>query len=123
MRLTVDLEPWRISLIVAGLSVAFAGALTLGGPPAAHESAWREYAPAAAGVVGLLVVLAGLIGRKDTSPDVGSAAVFNLPIVCLYLVLPALSYLANLSPEWKVILGLWAVGGIVVARVISRRRA
>jgi hypothetical protein len=120
VRLTLGREPWRIGLIVAGLSVAFAGALTLGGPPVTHPTVWHEYAPVAAGVVGLLVVLGGVAGGRDTSPDVGSAP-SNVSIF-LYLVLPVLSYLGNLSPEWKVILGVWAVAGILMAVVIARRR-
>jgi hypothetical protein len=115
MRLTFGLEPWRIGLIVAGLGLAFAGTLGLAGPPGARTS---EYAPAAAAVLGLLMVLAAFYGRQTTSTaGIGS----NLSIGLL--AVPLLFTVANLSPEWKVILGASAVVGIALAVVIARRRA
>jgi hypothetical protein len=118
MRLTFGLEPWRIGLIVAGLGLAFAGTLGLAGPPGARTSVWHEYAPAAAAVLGLLMVLAAFYGRQTTSTaGIGS----NLSIGLL--AVPLLFTVANLSPEWKVILGASAVVGIALAVVIARRRA
>jgi hypothetical protein len=126
MRRTIGFEPWRIGLIVAGLSLAFAGALTLGGPPGSPRSVWHEFAPAGAAVVGLLVVLAGLFGRQTASSGEAPGSILTIGsnlTIGLYLLLPLLSYVGNLSPEWKVILGVWAVAGIVMAAVIARRRA
>ena len=112
------LESWRVGLILAGLGLAFAGTLLLDGSRESGPSMGRDIAVGAAAIVGLLMVVAGLIGRQTTS----SAAARPSLIPLVYLVLPVISYLAKLSTGWKLILGAWCVGGIIAAVIIARRR-
>jgi hypothetical protein len=114
------LEPWRIGLILTGLAVAFGGVFVSGWLWGTVSSTGLDFAMGGAAVVGLLMVLAGFVGSQSSTST--GAAGSNLTI-CLFVVLPLLSYLTELSTGWKFILGAWGLGVVVAAVVIARRRA
>jgi hypothetical protein len=121
MRLTFGdgFESWRIALIATGIGIAFAGTFMLGGLGGPDSSMGPKIAAGAVAVVGLLMVVAGLIGRQtSTRGDWGF-----FPVLIYFVVLPVVAYLAKLSTGWKLILAAWCVVCVAAAVVIARRRA
>jgi hypothetical protein len=120
MRLTFGgLESWRIALILSGLAISFGGIFMFGWSGGAASSMGREIAMGGAAVVGLLMVLAGLIGRQTST-----SARDVLPALSLFqfVVLPVFVYLTKLSTGWKLVLAAWCVGSVRAAVFIARRR-
>ena len=118
MRLTFSgLEPWRITLILGGLALAFAGVLVLGSSATSVRA--RDIGMGASAVVGLVMVLAGLRGRQ-TSGSVGPVG--DSLVLFQFVALPVLLYLSKLSTGWKIILAAWCVGCVAAAVLIARRR-
>jgi hypothetical protein len=121
MRLTVGdgFESWRIVLIATGIGIAFAGTFMLGGLGGPDASMGPKIAAGAVAVVGLLMVVAGLIGRQTSTRREWAFS----PLQIYFVVLPVVAYLAKLSTGWKLILAAWCVGCVAAALVIVRRRA
>ena len=113
MRLTFDGPSWRIALILIGLAVSLAGIFMFA------SSGGRDIGTGGAAVVGLLMVLAGLIGRQTSS----SGRFVRALSVFWFVGLPVLAYVASLSTGWKLVLAAWFIGSVAAAVLIARRRA